>query len=100
MNWWTAPKLARALAGNLVRGQANFIRGIMNYKKVYSVEKMLADHARPVHYELPLPPRQEVVPRATKAAQLYVHTQRGRAGRSIDDATENFVDATRMGAAG
>jgi hopanoid C-3 methylase HpnR len=100
MNWWTAPRLARALAGNLVRGQANFIRGIMNYKKVYSVEKMLADHARPVHYELPLPPRQEAVPRAAKAAQLYIHSQRGRAGRSIDDATENFVDATRMGAAG
>ena len=100
MNWWTAPKLARALAGNLARGQTNFIRGIMNYKKVYSVEKMLADHARPVHYELPLPPRQEAVPRAVKAAQLYIHSQRGRAGRSIDDATENFVDATRMGAAG
>ena len=61
----------------------------MNYNKVYSVEKMLADHARPVHYELPLPPRQEAVPRAAKAAQLYIHSQRGRAGRSIDDATES-----------
>jgi hopanoid C-3 methylase len=100
MNWWTGPRLARALASNLLHGQANFIRGIMNYKKVYSVEKMLADHARQVEYELQLPPRQETVPRAAKAAQLYIHGQRGRAGRSIDDATEKFVEETRMGAAG
>ena len=98
MNWWTAPRLARALAGNLMRGQANFIRGIMNYKSVYSVEKMMADHARPVHYELPLPPRAETLTRPSKAAQLYIHTQRGRTGRHIDDATEKFVDETRMGA--
>jgi hypothetical protein len=99
MNWWTAPTLARALAGNLVRGQTNFVRGIMNYKKVYSVEKMLADHARPVHYELPLPPRPETVTRPAKAAQLYIHAHRGRAGRHVDDATEKFVEETRMGAA-
>src|SRR5262249_27122236 len=48
MTWWTVPALARELAGNLVRGQTNFMRGIMNYNKVYNVEKMLADHARPV----------------------------------------------------
>src|SRR5262249_36248513 len=59
MTWWTVPTLARELAGNLVRGQTNFMRGIMNYNKVYNVEKMLADHARPVHYELPVSPRPE-----------------------------------------
>jgi hypothetical protein len=32
--------------------------------------------------------------------ELYIHNNRGRAGRSIDDSTENFVDATRMGAGG
>jgi hypothetical protein len=53
MNWRTIPKLARVLARNIRRGQINFIRGIMNYKKVYNVEKMLADHARPVRYQLP-----------------------------------------------
>ena len=72
----------------------------MNYNKVYNAEKMLADHARPVHYELPLPPRPEAVPRAAKASQLYIHAHRGRSGRSIDDATERFVDATRIGASG
>ncbi len=100
MNWWTAPKLARELAQNLVRGQTNFMRGIMNYGKVYNVEKMLADHARPVDYELPVAagPQTNIV--AAKPHQLYIHGQRGRAGRSIDDSTERFVDATRMGASG
>jgi hopanoid C-3 methylase len=76
------------------------MRGIMNYNKVYNVEKMLADHARPVHYELPVSPRPETNAPTAKAAQLYIHAHRGRAGRSIDDSTERFVDATRMGASG
>jgi radical SAM superfamily enzyme YgiQ (UPF0313 family) len=100
MNLWTVPQLAALLARNLARGQANFLRGIMNYNKVFNVEKMLADHAQPVHYELPLPPRPETNAPAAKASQLYIHAHRGRAGRSIDDSTEHFVEATRMGGAG
>jgi hopanoid C-3 methylase len=98
MSWWTAPMFAGVLARNLVRGQTNFMRGIMNYNKVYNAEKMLADHAEPVHYELPLPPRSDG--QLAKAPQLYIHAPRGRAGRSIDDSTEHFVEATRMGASG
>jgi hypothetical protein len=47
------------------------------------------------------PPRAVVVPKdpAAKATQLYIHAPRGRRGRQIDEATESFVDATRMGAA-
>jgi hopanoid C-3 methylase HpnR len=100
MNWWTAPKLAKELGRNLVRGQTNFIRGIMQYNKVYSVEKMLEAHARPVHYELPVSPRPQTNAPAAKATQLYIHAHRGRKGRSIDDSTEHFVDATRMGVSG
>ena len=37
---------------------------------------------------------------AAKASQLYIHAHQGRAGRSIDDSTERFVDATRIGASG
>jgi hopanoid C-3 methylase len=100
MNWWTAPKLAKELAHNLVRGQTNFMRGIMNYNKVYSVEKMLEAHARPVHYELPVSARPDTSASAAKTSQLYIHSHRGRSGRSIDDSTERFVEATRMGASG
>jgi hypothetical protein len=43
-----------------------------------------------------LPP----VPRAkVDAATLYVHGGQGRRGRQIDNATEQFVEDTRMGAA-
>src|SRR6266446_1422655 len=58
----------------------------------------VADHARPVHYELPLPPRVATDERPAKSSQLYIHAPRGRAGRSIDDSTERFVETTRMGA--
>jgi hopanoid C-3 methylase len=47
---------------------------------------------------LPLPPRSDG--QLAKAPQLYIHAPRGRAGRSIDDSTERFVEATRMGASG
>jgi hypothetical protein len=67
---------------------------MMNYKKVYNVEKMLADHARPVRYELPT--RAEPNAPITRPA-LYVHAPRGRAARSIDDSTERFVEETRVG---
>ena len=98
MTWWTAPAFAGVLARHLVRGQTNFMRGIMNYSKVYNAEKMLADHARPVHYELPLPPRSATDGQAAKASHLYIHAPRGRSGRHVDDATERFVEATRTGA--
>jgi hypothetical protein len=62
---------------------------------VYRTDLLLADHARPVDYEIPLPP-QGNEPKAGRS--LYVHAPRGRAGRAIDAATERFVDATRMGA--
>jgi hopanoid C-3 methylase len=97
---WTERTMARALARNLLRGQINLMRGIMNYSKVYNLERMLADHARPVHYELPLPVRAEPDAPTARATQLYIHVHQGRAGRSIDDSTERFVDATRTGAAG
>jgi hypothetical protein len=76
------------------------MRGIMQYNKVYSVEKMLSDHARPVHYELPVSPRPQINAPPAKASQLYIHAHRGRTSRSIDESTERFVDATRMGASG
>jgi hopanoid C-3 methylase len=99
LNWRTAPGLARTIAGHLARGQTNFVRGIMQYNKVYDARTLLADHAKPVAYRMRRPA--ETTPEIAKAAKgkLYVHTPRGRAGRHVDDAVEQFVDATRMGAA-
>jgi len=46
--------------------------------------------------EIPLPAGHAAI-REPSAAQLYIHPPRGRKGRAIDAATENFVEATRAG---
>jgi hopanoid C-3 methylase HpnR len=99
LNWRSAPRVALGAAACLLRGPTNYVRGMMMYDKVYDLHAVLADHARPVRYEIPLPPvRQPADPGAgVKSAQLYVHAPRGRTGRSVDDSTEHFVEATRMG---
>ncbi len=84
-----------ATAGKLLlRGQLNFLRMIWKFKSVFDPALQMADHARPVRYELPLRPESAAV--ADKRA-LYVHKPAGRHGRVLDDATEQFVDTTRSG---
>jgi hopanoid C-3 methylase HpnR len=99
LNWRSAPGFAQAALALLMRGQTNFIRGMLLYNKVFNIEKMLADHSQHVRYEIPLPPAQPAVGKRppAKAAGLYVHAPRGRSGRNIDDPTEHFVNATRGG---
>ena len=101
LNWRTAPGFARAALGLLMRGQTNFVRGMTLYNRTFNEAKMLADHARPVHYQIPAPPRRPAASRepVAKTAGLYIHAPRGRRGRQIDEATERFVDDTRMNAA-
>ncbi len=80
----------------LLRGQTNFVKAMTKMNSVYRTDLLLADHQRPVNYEIPLPPEREE--KAASGRSLYVHAPRGRAGRAIDAATERFVDETRMGA--
>jgi hypothetical protein len=82
----------------LLRGQTNFVRSLFKLNSVYRPELLLADHARPVADQIPLPPEAPET-RAGRASgrDLYIHAPPGRAGRAIDAATEAFVDATRMG---
>jgi len=86
--------LATIVLGQLVRGQTNFFRSLWKFNQVFDPKLLLADHHRPVTYEMKLPPPAQttVDPRL-----LYVLQARGRKGRVIDDATEQFVEATRMG---
>ncbi|HTV89912.1 MAG TPA: hopanoid C-3 methylase HpnR [Stellaceae bacterium] len=81
----------------LLRGQTNFVKSLFRLNSVYRTDLLLADHARPVDYEIALPPP-AVAAVSAGGRELYVHAPRGRAGRAIDAATERFVDATRMGA--
>lgn len=96
LNWRTAPGLAREALKLLLRGQTNFVRGMMLYNGTYNERKLLADHEAPVWYSIPLPPAQRTCDKP-QAKSLYIHAPRGRRGRHIDDPTERFVDATRMG---
>src|ERR1700731_4066762 len=81
----------------LLRGQTNFVKSLFKLNSVYRPDALLADHARPVEYQIPLQP-QPATQQPTAGRALYVHAPRGRAGRAIDAATERFVDETRMGA--
>jgi hopanoid C-3 methylase HpnR len=92
---WKALRSVAGIAGGLaLKGQTNFLRMLWKFNSVYSTELLMADHARRVDYEIPLPPpAQDKV----DSKLLYVHEARGRKGRAIDDATESFVEATRMG---
>jgi hopanoid C-3 methylase HpnR len=92
---WTALKsTAKLAAGHLLRGQTNFVKMLWKFNSVYNPALQLADHQRPVHYEmsLPPPPQETINPRL-----LYILQPRGRHSRALDDHTEAFVDETRMG---
>ena len=58
-------------ARHLLRGQTNFLRMIWKFSSVYNPDRQLADHARPVTYELPLPPAEHTLPPDSR--QLFVH---------------------------
>jgi hopanoid C-3 methylase HpnR len=89
---WDASGIAARL---LLRGQTNFVKSLFRLSRVYRPELLLADHAAPVAYEIPLPP-QRIHKDRRRPASLYVHAPRGRKGRAIDTATERFVEETRM----
>jgi hopanoid C-3 methylase HpnR len=97
LGWRQITGAAKLAAGLLMRGQTNFVKSMLKMNSVYRTDLLLADHARAVDYQIPLPPARDE--KAASGRSLYVHAPRGRAGRAIDAATERFVDATRMGAA-
>src|SRR5258708_2153378 len=81
-------------AARLIPGQTNFIRMLWKFRSVYNPTLQLADHSQPVKYEISLPP---VATHKLDRQSLYIHSARGRSGREIDHATEQFVESTRMG---
>jgi hopanoid C-3 methylase HpnR len=97
LGWRQITGAAKLATGLLMRGQTNFVKSMLKMNSVYRTDLLLADHARAVDYQIPLPPLRDET--AASGRSLYVHAPRGRVGRAIDAATERFVDATRMGAA-
>ena len=93
---WAAVRGALGVAGKrLLHGQTNFLTSLWKFNSVYNARQQLADHARPVRYELPrLAPGAVSAVSADKRA-LYIHQPPARRARALDEATERFVDATR-----
>jgi hopanoid C-3 methylase len=94
LGWAALKSTATIAAGHLLRGQTNFVKMLWKFSSVYNPKLQLSDHQRPVKYQMALPP----APKETVNPKLlYIHHADGRRGRAIDDATEQFVDDTRMG---
>jgi hopanoid C-3 methylase len=94
---WTALKsTAKIAAGHLLRGQTNFVKMLWKFNSVYNPALQLADHRRPVVYEMTLPPKHNG---KINGKEMFILPAKGRHSRAIDDATEQFVDASRMGTA-
>ena len=52
MGWRTALDVSRILAGQLVRGQTNFLRMLFTFSKVYNVDRFHGDHHQDVQYHM------------------------------------------------
>jgi hopanoid C-3 methylase HpnR len=94
LGWAALKGTAKIAAGHLMRGQTNFIKMLWKFNSVYNPELQMADHRRPVTYEMSMPPEKKD---KIDAKQLFILPPKGRNSRAIDDATETFVDETRMG---
>lgn len=79
-----------------LKGQTNFINMLWKFNSVFNPKLQMADHARKPRYEMELQP--DVVDKIDRK-ELYIHSAKGRKSRTLDDATEKFVDETRMATA-
>jgi magnesium-protoporphyrin IX monomethyl ester (oxidative) cyclase len=81
LGWRTLRDVADTAGRLLLRGQTNFVKSLFKFNSVYDPALLLADHAKPVSYEMPLPPRRGT---AVERSALYVHAAQGRAHRATD----------------
>ncbi len=65
-------KTTRIVGHHLRHGQTNFARMLWKFHRTYNAKRQLADHFRPVRYELLSPQHANVTPRDRR--QLYIHT--------------------------
>jgi magnesium-protoporphyrin IX monomethyl ester (oxidative) cyclase len=55
MGWKTAVAVSRILAGQLLRGQTNFLKMLFKFSKAYNADRFYADHFREVKYAMRRP---------------------------------------------
>jgi hopanoid C-3 methylase HpnR len=93
LGWKAVGALSRILAGNLARGQTNTLKMLWKFNGVYDPRLQIADHQQPVRYELSPPPEAKQV---IDAKSIYVHSVNGHRSVVLDEATQLFVNETRM----
>ncbi|HEX4111711.1 MAG TPA: radical SAM protein, partial [Stellaceae bacterium] len=91
LSWRALRGATRLTTRLLLKGQTNFAKSLFKFNSVYNPDLLLADHRRPVVYELPAPPPPQA---KVKRDQLFIHRQRERAPRVLDPGTQRFVDET------
>lgn len=96
LGWAALKGTAKIAAGHLMRGQTNFIKMLWKFNSVYNPELQIADHKRPVKYEMTLPSAPQEI-KNLDAKQLYILPAKGRRGRALDESSEQFVEETRTG---
>jgi magnesium-protoporphyrin IX monomethyl ester (oxidative) cyclase len=75
MGWRTAAAVSKILAGQLLRGQTNFLKMLFKFSKVYNVDRFYADHFRQVEYAMQRP---SDYPSKPKPQELLVHLNTSR----------------------
>ncbi|TKS61787.1 MAG: hopanoid C-3 methylase HpnR [Nitrospira sp.] len=94
LGWAALKSTATLAAGHLIRGQTNFVKMLWKFNSVYNPKLQMADHQRPLSYQMaPPPPVRENL----DSKLLYILPPKGRRGRVLDDSTEQFIETTRMG---
>jgi magnesium-protoporphyrin IX monomethyl ester (oxidative) cyclase len=88
MGWRTAAAVSRILAGQLVRGQTNFLRMLFKFPKAYNVDRFHADHFKPQTYALRRP---EEYPQPAMVQDLLVHLNVPAGGRAGSAAAAGHV---------
>jgi len=68
---WQALKETFGLAAKMVaQNRQNFVRMLWKFNSVYNLDKLVAEHSKPVKYQIALP---EFQADKVKAKELYVH---------------------------
>jgi hopanoid C-3 methylase HpnR len=70
MGWRTAVAVSRILAGQLARGQTNFLQMLFKFSKAYNVDRFYEDHFREVKYSMK---RASEYKKKMKPQDLLVH---------------------------
>jgi magnesium-protoporphyrin IX monomethyl ester (oxidative) cyclase len=70
MGWRTAVALSKILAGQLMRGQTNFLKMLFRFSKAYNVDRFYADHFKEVRYSMRRPSEYK---QKMKPQDLLVH---------------------------